>query len=133
MKNNFLIDLSNSDIIIKESYLYHSFGRRKGEIKFIDYGYAFDSHLDNKICLIEYNSGEGLFSFIKKLPQEICLTALIIIHPENRPHDHFQYSICEDPRFPYVLHASKSDLAVLKNGMVVELVSNAKVVGIKII
>lgn len=131
--NNFSINILNSDILINESYLYHSFGKYKGEIIIIDSDYVFNADLDNKICLIEYNSGEGLFSFIKKLPHEIGSTGLIIMHPGNRPHDHFQYSIYEDARFSFVLHVDKSDVTNLKNGMMIEVASNAEIASIKIV
>ncbi len=119
------------DIVIPSSHLYHSVGDvADGQV--IDLRDVTDlpdfenlaSNTNSYVFLISHNTGEGTFEFLRSLPKDFQVAALIITHPENRNHDHLQYSVYEDRRLNMVIHCSENIVRGISHGDIIMLQSD---------
>lgn len=124
-KNTFFV--SSRDILIGETHLYHSVIDCQSKINTSE-NYSSEGKIEKytEAFVVKYDSGEGLFSFVNSLPTEKVRIGLLVTHPDERSHDHFQYSIYEDERIKFIMHANEKLISRLENGMIVHVISNGK-------
>ncbi|MEK7588353.1 MAG: hypothetical protein AAB438_00870, partial [Patescibacteria group bacterium] len=128
---NFPMSNIAKQVLIPESFIYHSVGRFKGRLCTGGFKSRWMKNDLPNIFMVKHDSGEGLFRFLEELPKDFCGVGLIVTHPEMRTHDHLQYSVYEDPRFSFVLHVEDSAVSNLKDGMILKVTSNGKRVSIE--
>lgn len=128
-KNDSAMNLSYGSKTIPESHLYHSFGNFFGEINVVENEIKNQQSMIPQIYVVKHDLGDGLFSFLKKISTKEKV-GLIVTHPKDRSHDHLQYSVYEDPRLSFVIHVEEKFTSELKDGMIVNIMSNGKIANI---
>ena len=112
-------------ISINKSYLYHSVIDCLGEINVSsDFKDGYMSEY-SRVFVVKHQLGKGLFSFLSSLPRKMDKKiGLIVTHPNERCHDHLQYSVYEDDRVEFVVHVNEELTSGLKDGIIVHMISN---------
>lgn len=112
-------------IIVNKSFLYHSVIDCIGEINTsIDYKEGYMNEF-TRVFVVKHQLGEGLYSFLNSLPLKMDKKiGIIVTHPNERCHDHIQYSVYEDERIEFVIHVKEKLTVGLKNGIIMNMKSN---------
>lgn len=119
------------EFLISNSHLYHSVGEvTNGQVIDLRDCRSFPDLkkvLENVIfpvILVSHQGGEGTFELLARLPEHSQVAALLITHPEERQHDHLQYSVYEDRRLNMIIHCSQDTISNISNGDKVMIKSN---------
>lgn len=127
------------EFVIPPSHLYHSVGEvAEGEVidlrdlpKMPDLRKLTDN-IHSPVFLVSHRVGEGTFEFLKSLPKNLQVSALLITHPEGRHHDHLQYSVYEDRRLNMVIHCNENVVHGISHGDKIMIQSNGNQASIQI-
>lgn len=84
------------------------------------------------VFLVSHRVGEGTFEFLRSLPKNLQVSALLITHPEDRYHDHLQYSVYEDRRLRMVIHCNENVVRGISHGDKIMIQSNGNQASIQI-
>lgn len=130
---------TNSRVVIPPSHLYHSVGEvtegsaidLRDVAHFPDLGSMIEGVV-TPVFLISHEGGEGTFSFLKALPNHFRKGTVLITHPENRQHDHLQYSAYEDRRLDMIVHCDERAITNIVHGDAITLISNGEMASLEI-